>query len=236
MRKAYRDIGTAVIDEDGWGTYNIWDHSSSVRDLYARRARNEANEMDCAAQAAELLKVLVNDGESILDVGCGSGYFFHSLKSRDMKLEYYGIDATENFIDLGRRELKSFGLNPENLQSLRIEDFRGEVDHVLCMNVLSNLDNFHRPLERMLIAARRSVVIRESIRDGSSYTYVTDEYLDAGTDLKVHVNTYDREEIASFIRAYGFTCREVVDNRVGGGAELVIGHPHYWTFLVATRD
>jgi hypothetical protein len=29
--------------------------------------------------------------------------------------------------------------------------------------------------------------------------------------------------------------REVVDRRTGGKPEMVIGHPHHWTFLVATR-
>jgi hypothetical protein len=38
-----------------------------------------------------------------------------------------------------------------------------------------------------------------------------------------------------FIAGYGFVVREVVDRSSGGQAEMVIGHAHYWTFLVATR-
>ena len=55
------------------------------------------------------------------------------------------------------------------------------------------------------------------------------------SNLHVHVNAYDRSELAAFIERYGFATREVVDRRTGGQPEMVIGHPHHWTFLVATR-
>jgi hypothetical protein len=103
------------------------------------------------------------------------------------------------------------------------------------MNVLSNIDNYHRPLERLLKAARRSVILRESIKEGSSYSYVRDNFIDPDVNLHVHVNAYDRSELAAFIERYGFATREVVDRRTGGQPEMVIGHPHHWTFLVATR-
>jgi ubiquinone/menaquinone biosynthesis C-methylase UbiE len=191
--------------------------------------------MTCAAQAAELLAAIARPGEALLDVGCGTGYFYHSLRRRGLNLEYHGIDATGSFIEVGRRELAAFGLPSERLSHLRIEDFEGAADHVLCMNVLSNLDNFHRPLERLVKAARRSLVLRESIKDGASYTYVRDDYLDPGVDLKVHVNAYDRAEIIDCIEGYGFSVREVTDRRSGDGPEMVISYPHYWTFLVAIR-
>jgi hypothetical protein len=105
----------------------------------------------------------------------------------------------------------------------------------LCMNVLSNIDNYHRPLERLLKAARRSLILRESIKEGSSYSYVRDNFLDPHVDLNVHVNAYDRSELVAFIERYGFVAREVADRRSGGQPEMVIGHPHHWTFLVATR-
>lgn len=191
--------------------------------------------MTCAAQAAELLAPLLEPGDSLLDAGCGSGYFFHSLRRRELEVAYHGIDATARLIEIGRTELPRFGLPAERLQPVRLEDFRGEADHVLCMNVLSNLDNYHRPLERLLKAARKSVILRESIKDGAEYRYVRDAFLDPGADLWVHVNAYDRRDLMAFIEARGFAVTEVEDRRTGGRPEDVIGHPHWWTFLVATR-
>jgi SAM-dependent methyltransferase len=229
-------MAIAALNNRGWAAYNIWEHSAEVRELYRRRARDEAEEMTCAAQAAELLAAEAREGDSLLEAGCGAGHFFHSLRRRRVPLDYFGIDATETFIRIGREELATFGLPAERLQCLRIEDLMGEADHVLCMNVLSNIDNYHRPLERLLHAARKSVILRESIKDGASTSYVRDEYLDPGVDLRVHVNSYDRREIMSFIEGYGFSVREVIDRRTGGAPENVIGHPHHWTFLVAIRS
>ncbi len=224
-----------MISLHGWSRYNIWEHSPIVLDLYTRRARGEAEEMTCAAQAADLLRQLTSPGESLLDVGCGTGYFLHSLRKRDIALEYFGIDATARFIDIGRTELACFNLPPERLQTARIEDVDGEVDHVLCMNVLSNLDNFYRPLERLLKIARKSLILRESVKEGAEYRYVTDRYLDTRDMLNVYVNAYDRNEWLGFIRSNGYSVTEIIDRRTGGTPEFVIDYPHYWTFFVASR-
>lgn len=224
-----------MIRTDGWSRFNIWEHSPTVRELYARRARREAEEMTCAAQAAELLAEVASPGDTLLDVGCGAGYFFHSMAARGVPVEYYGVDATTAFIDIGRRIMPAFGLPAERLVVGRIEDLDGAVDHVVCMNVLSNMDNFHRPFERMLRLARKSVILRESLKVGASYRYVVDNYLDAPEPLRVHVNTYDRAEVRAFAESFGFDVREIVDRRTGGEPELVIDHPHYWTFLVGLR-
>jgi len=225
-----------MITLDGWSRYNIWEHSATVRELYDRRARKETEEMTCAAQAAELLAGVSHPGDTLLDVGCATGYFYHSLKDRGIELAYYGIDATAPFIEAGRSILPAYGLPAERLVLGRMEDMDGAFDHVLCMNVLSNCDNVHKLLERMLRMARKSVVLRESIKDGAEYAYVVDRFLEAEDPLKVHVNAYDRRELFEFIRAYGFEVREVTDRRTNGKSELVIGYPHYWTFLVAKRE
>ena len=224
-----------MIRDNGWTRYWTWEHSRSVRELYARRCRLEEEEMTCAAQAAELLSPKVSPGDVLLDAGCGIGYFFHSLRSRGLPVEYYGIDAAPSLIEIGRKYLPAYGLPAERLKVMRIEDLDGEVDHVVCMNVLSNVDNYHRPLDRLLRIARRSVILRESLREQAEYAFVPDPYLDAGMDLKVHVNAYSLADVRAFIESYGFATEPIEDRRTAGKPELVIGHPHYWTFLVAER-
>ena len=224
-----------MIRSDGWITYSIWEHSARVRELYARRCRLEEPEMTCAAQAAEILAPYVMPGDTLLDVGCGSGYFFHSLRSRGIPVEYFGVDSAPSLIEIGRRYLPSYGLAPDRLQVMRVEDLGGAVDHVLCMNVLSNIDNFHRPLERMLKCARKTLILRESCKDQAEYRYVRDKYLDEGEDLKVYVNAYSRREVSEFIDSYDFAVKQVDDWHTGGRADMVIDYPHYWTFFVAVR-
>ncbi len=224
-----------MIRNDGWRRFNIWEHSQTVRDLYRRRCLREVEEMTAHAQVVELIAPYVAQGDVLLDAGCGSGYLFHSFATRKMSLEYFGIDAAESLIAIGRETMPNFGLPADRLLMQRIEDTDGECDHIICVNVLSNIDNYHRPLERMLLMARKTVILRESLKHGAEYRYVTDDFLDAGSNLKVHVNHYDLADMTGFIESYGFDVRHVVDRRTGGTPESVIGHDHHWKFLVATR-
>lgn len=226
-----------MIRTDGWTAHSVWDHSATVRDLYRRRCRREEPEMTCWAQAAELLAPRVRPGDLVLDAGCGSGAFIHSLHDRNVPCEYVGIDASPTLIDIGRRELPRYGLPPDRLRLLRIEDLDGSADHVVCLNVLTNTDGYHRALDRMLRVARRTVVLRESLHEApSEYRFVRDEYLDPGADLWVHVNTYRTSDVLAFIAERGFRARVVTDRRTGGRPESVIGHPHRWTFVIAERE
>ena len=87
-----------MIHTDGWAAYSIWEHSATVHDLYRRRAAGNEPEMDCAAQAAELLSERLTAGDSVLDAGCGSGYLWHSLRNRGLDVEYWGVDASSSLI------------------------------------------------------------------------------------------------------------------------------------------
>ncbi len=225
-----------MIRLDGRNQYEIWHYSPTVLKLYEERAKAIAVEMTCAAQAASLLEEISEAGETLIDIGCGTGYFFHSLLKRKMYLEYWGLDACEEFISLGKTILPDFGLSSDRLIFGRLEDLNSRVDHILCMNVLSNLDNIHRPLERFLRLARKSVILRESIAEQSNYNYVVDKYLNSPQPLRVHVNTYSMSEIDRLGGELGYSSRYVQDWRTKGELELVIDYPHHWKFVVFRPD
>jgi cyclopropane fatty-acyl-phospholipid synthase-like methyltransferase len=224
-----------LIQATGWSKYSIWEHAESMRELYSRRSEKRETEMTCHAQAAELLREYCAPGDTLLDLGCGSGYFYHSIAGSGLPLEYYGIDAAKCFIEIGQRTLPKFGLPADRLMHMRIEDLDFEVDHAVCINVISNTDNFHKPLERMLLGARKSVILRESFAESSSYAYVRDSFLDPGVNLKVHVNTYAQAEVEAFVQSYGFDTKWVTDIHSNGEPQMVIGYPHHWKFLVARK-
>lgn len=225
----------AVIDTSGWQRANTWGQSADILRLYTARATGDEPEMTCAGQAAEILAQEVHPGDSLLDIGCAAGHFRNALQSRKIDVSYHGIDPTEAFIQAGWRCAKAKGEEASNLKVLRIEDLSGDVDHVVCMNVLSFLDNYHRPLERLLQMAGKTVLIRESMGQESVYRYVPDPYLDEGPASRVYVNSYALDEVRAFIDSYNYETTVITDRYSGGDVTDSIGYPHYWTFLLCRR-
>jgi len=225
-----------MIGLSGWDRHNTWAFAPAVLESYRARLRGEVEEPVYLAQATELVEPLVTPGCTLLDAGCGVGQFYGSLLRRGIEVDYQGIDATRLFIDAGKQDFMGMGLDPERLLCGRIEDLSGMADLVVCLNVLSNIDNFHRPLERLLSVAGRAVLIRDSLGDTAEYKYVTDHYLDASSDMRVHVNRYARNDIKELAATLGFRTTFIKDRYSDGKPTLVIDEPHYWTFALFEKD
>ncbi len=219
--------------------YNIWEHSAVVRDLYARRAGGEAPEMDAHAQAVEILapNLLSNEGKtSVLDAGCGSGYLWHSFRTRNLELEYHGLDCSPSLIELGRRFLADFGLPAERLEVGLIENLRERFDVVVCLNTLSWLPDWRLPLDRLCAAARNFLLIRTNLGKNQKTRWEVDGYLEEGFNhLNAYWNVYPEQEVCDFLSAEGFEVEVIRDRRTGSLMEMVVGKPYWWKFILARR-
>jgi SAM-dependent methyltransferase len=212
--------------------WNPWANDRNTYELYRRRCRGEAEEMTCAAQAAEILAPLVRAGETLLDAGCGGGYYWHSLRARGVDIDYHGLDYTPEMIELARAEMGA----PDRFELGAIEDLATRYDNVLCFNVLTNSPHYALPLERLLHATGRRLLLRESLGDELVVRYTPDPYLDEGArHLRVYHNTYPIEEVIGFMREHGFTVTRIPDRRSNDGVEMVVDLPHYWRILLAER-
>jgi ubiquinone/menaquinone biosynthesis C-methylase UbiE len=218
-------------------SWNAWANDSGTFELYRRRCRREAEEMTCAAQAAEILRERVGPGETLLDAGCGGGYYWWSLADRRVAVEYHGLDHTPELVALAREELAPrAGLDPQRFRLGDIEHLEDEFDTILCFNVLTNSPHYARALERMLRCARRRVLLRESLGDELIVRYTPDPYLDEGKrHIRVYHNQYPLNEVAGLMRAEGFEVTPIRDERTGDGVEMVVDIPHRWRILLAER-
>ena len=218
--------------------WNPWANDQNTLALYRRRCRLEAEEMTCAAQAAELLREMAVGGETLLDAGCGGGYYLHSLRRLGVPVEYHGVDYTPEMIEMARQELcPRTGTPPARFTLGAIEDLDEPFDNVLCFNVLTNSPHYALPLERLLACARRRIVLRESLAESLIIRYTPDPYLDEGKrHIRVYHNTYPIEEVKAFMAENGFRVTTVTDRRTGDRPEDVIGIPHNWRILVGVRS
>ncbi len=218
--------------------WNPWANDKNTLDLYRRRCRGEAQEMTCAAQAAEILSERVHPGESLLDVGCGGGYYYHSLSARNLEVDYYGLDYTPEMIELARTEMCPANISdPARFMLGWIEDLDREFDNVLCFNVLTNSPHYALPLERLLRCTRKRLLLRESLGDALTVRFTPDPYLDEGRrHIRVYHNTYPLNEVVAFIEEHGFSVTRIPDRRSQDGVEMVVDIPHQWRILAAERN
>jgi SAM-dependent methyltransferase len=217
--------------------WNPWANDRKLLDLYRERCRQEAEEMTCAAQAAKILEPLITPGETLLDVGCGGGYYYWSFQKRNIQVCYQGLDYTPEMIELARSEM----IIPTDLKKTdfilaAIEDLDRGYDNILCFNVLTNNPHYALPLERMLCCCRKRILIRESFGKELKVTFQPDYNIDEDKrDLRVYHNTYPMNETIEFIKSYGFEVKTIIDERTKDGMEMVCDIPHYWRILMAER-
>lgn len=220
--------------------FNIWEHTrETLFEMYAGRARNELPEMTCHKQAALLLAPHLQKAMSILDAGCGSGYLFWSFYNRGLEVEYYGLDYTASFIEIGRQNIPSEVLPPERLQVGSIENIEARFDAVFCINTLFCLPDYRQGLERLAASARRFLILRTALGEETVIRYETDDYLDEGFrgpgGLRSYFNIWARDEVMDFITDLGFEVSPVVDEWTGNEPEISAGKVFPWRFLFCRR-
>ena len=193
--------------------------------------------MTCAAQAAEILAETVQPHETLLDAGCGGGYYYWSFLRRAVPIEYFGLDYTPEMVALAREELCPRAELPEDRFELgAIEHVDREFDNVLCFNVLTNNPHYALPLERLLACTRQRILLRESLGDELIVRYTADPYLNEGRrHIRVYHNTYPLDEVQAFMEDNGFRVSCLRDRRSQDAVEMVVDIPHRWRILVGER-
>lgn len=217
---------------------NPWANDSATLELYRRRCKREAEEMTCAAQAARILGAVAAPGETLLDAGCGGGYYYWSFADRGIELDWYGIDHTPEMIELARTEVcPRAGLERERFRVAAIEELGEErYDNVLCFNVLTNSPHYAQALERLLACTRKRILLRESMSGELVVRYTPDPYLDPGKrHIRVYHNTYPLGEVTAFMEECGFAVTRIPDERTGDRTETVVDIPHEWRILLGER-
>jgi SAM-dependent methyltransferase len=217
--------------------WNPWANDRPTFELYRRRCRQEAEEMTCAQQAAEILGERMVGRETLLDAGCGGGYYYWSFAKRNLDVDYYGLDYTPEMIELARLELcPRANLDPHRFTPGSIESLDQQFENIICFNVLTNNPHYALPLGRLLECTTRRILVRESIADELVIRYTPDPYLDEGKrHIKVYHNTYPMDEVVAFMDSYGFTVTKIPDRRSDDGVEMVVDIPHYWRILLGER-
>ena len=148
--------------------YHVWDTASDYGDVLAQRALGTLPEMACARRLATLLAPLACPGDRLLDVGCGVGHYYRSLKGRlPEPWEYCGLDATPAYVRLATQlwwnTRPPLAFDQGDIFALPYPE--ASYDTVICCNVLLHLPAIARPLSELVRVARRRVLVRTLLSD-----------------------------------------------------------------------
>src|SRR5262249_38948963 len=83
-----------------WGESEI---GRSYGEVFYQRATGALPEMESSLALARRLLPMLRAGDQVLDVGCGAGHYYLTLKKQaTVPFVYRGIDATASYIEKGR--------------------------------------------------------------------------------------------------------------------------------------
>ncbi|MFH1443899.1 MAG: class I SAM-dependent methyltransferase [Candidatus Peregrinibacteria bacterium] len=127
-----------IQHDDRW---KIWNNMPSYGEVLYKRATGEAPEMESSKAAAQRLKGILKQGDTVLDIGCGAGHYLRSLRNAfSFPFSYMGIDATQPYVDLAVKAYKddpTASFCQGDIEALPVKDQSFSI--VLCMNVLLHL-------------------------------------------------------------------------------------------------
>lgn len=103
------------------------------------------------------LSSLINDGESVLDVGCGPGLNLdHFLEYGPELGDYLGLDYSERFVRVANQR------NEGMYKVGDVRDFQQPSqfwDVVLLQDVLEHTNGYEKPMQEALRVARKRIIV-----------------------------------------------------------------------------
>lgn len=106
----------------------------------------------------------INDGESVLDVGCGPGWNLdHFMQYGPQISQYKGLDYSKRFVRVAnKRAMEKAGTSSgpfEHGDARDLKEADGSFDVVLLQDCLEHTNGYEKPVTEALRVARKRVII-----------------------------------------------------------------------------
>lgn len=186
-----------------------WDEKYG--EIFSKRAKGILPEMESSKSIRKIIKKIMREYYSILDVGCGVGHYFPPLKKLKLNFYYYGVDVTKKYIEEAKKifqKEKNVYFKQGNIFKLPYKSKMFNI--VLFVNTLENLPSIEKPIFELLRVSKKYVIIRTLVDDRSFYIKESknDKFFKSGEPKEYgFFNIYSRKYLTETIRKFDSNCR-----------------------------
>ena len=192
-----------IINKNYW---KIWNKKKKVEARTFDRTKEKLPEMESSKQLLKILKPIYKKNFKIMDVGCASGHYYHSIKKLNSKVEYLGIDATREYINFAKKYFKkNKSVNFKNLSIYNLKKTNLKSDIVYCCNLILHLPEIKEALKNLIRASKKYVIIRTLISSSSTISkrIISHKFNNNNEPINfVYQNTWSRNYIKSLTKKY----------------------------------
>lgn len=148
---------------------------------------------------------LINDGESILDVGCGPGWNYDHFKKFGPEVVYKGTDLSPRFVRVAKARQPEANFERCDCRDLRERDASWDI--VLLQDILEHTNGYEITTnEALRVAKKRVIVTFWHMFDPGIETHINDD-TDKGTNG--YGAWYNREEWEKFLDSLPYPWMEL---------------------------
>lgn len=189
-----------------WEAWSEEDHYSFLR---ARSSKEGLEGVDYRSRAK--VRELLEEGTSILDVGCNTAVEYEGLQKYGPRVKYVGADFTKKAVRIAKRLFPETPFCVSDARALPFAD--RSFDVVIARHLLEHMPEAASPVREFLRVARRKVIIVFFLElQNLSGRERRDENFEG---KQVFDWTYDRSFFYELLR----DCPKVVEHRFQGKSE-----------------
>ena len=146
----------------------------------------------------------INEGESVLDSGCGPAWNYDHFKEYGPDVHYVGIDLSPRFVRVANRRIhEKYGRTPIQLGDVRDLRFpKDDFDVVILQDILEHTNTYEKPVTEALRVAKKRVIVC-FWRDMENVVTKVNDDTDKGTDgYGADINKNDWEDFLDSLKLF----------------------------------
>lgn len=171
------------------------------------------------ADTRTFLSAFINDGESVLDAGCGPGHNYEHFLTHGPDVTYRGLDYAIRFVRANRVKYPGADFRKGDIRHL--EEADNSWDVVIMQDCIEHTNGYELPIREALRVARKRAIFTFWHLVDSDTPHINDDGNDGWGAW------YDKREVEQFLDSLGYP---VIDTELE-----VEGKTHTWMFYVVDK-